>query len=187
MKFTDIAKLLSGHKKTAIFGAGLIPVAFLAWKKRKTIWSGVKGVQARVSGKKEEPAVSGLSDSRKTDLVNTVRFMLSKYDTSAFNIIYDRGKKEKYMGYFLRTAGKASLFFGWSEEFVSAHPLTPFWIALDGKATEAFQDRGLKMFYDIYPNPRDEQSILVAIPLDEMEDPLAVAGKIMELAGKTVL
>jgi len=46
MKFDDIMKLLSGHKKKAILGAGLIPVAFLAWKKRKAIWSGMKGVHA---------------------------------------------------------------------------------------------------------------------------------------------
>ncbi len=187
MKFTDITKLLSGHKKKAILGAGLIPVAVLAWKKRETIWSGVKGVRTRVTGKKEEAALPGMSDSHKTDLVNTVRFMLSKYDTSAFHIIYERGKKEKYMGYFLRTAGEASLFFGWSEGFEAAHPVTPFWIALDGKATEAFRDRGLKLFYDIYPNPRDERSVLIAISLEEMEDPLAVVGKILELAGKTMV
>lgn len=187
MKFDDIKKFLSGHKKKAIFGAGMIPVAVVAWKKRKAIWSGVKGVHARVSGKKEQAPVSAMSESRKTDMVNTVRFMLSKYDTSAFHIIYSRGKKEKNMGYFLRTAGEGALFFGWSEGFEAEHPVTPFWIALDSKATGAFRDRGLKMFYDIYPNPRDEQSILISVSLEEMEDPLAVASKIMELAGKTIL
>ena len=186
MKFTDIKNFLTGHKTKAILGAGLIPVAFLAWKKRKAIWGGVKNVHSRVSGKKAEAALPGLSNSRKTDLVNTVRFMLSKYDTSAFHILYGRGKKEKYMGYYLRTSGEASLFFGWSEVFEEAHPVTPFWVALDGKATDVFRERGLKTFYDIYANPKEEQSILIAVPLEEMEDPLAVAGKIMELAAKTI-
>lgn len=187
MKFTDIKNFLTGHKKKAILGAGIIPVAFLAWKKRKAIWSGMKGVHSRVAGKKAETAVTGLSDSNKTDLVNTVRFMLSKFDTSAFHISYGRGKKDKHMGYFLRTAQEASLFFGWSENFEEAYPITPFWIALDSKATEVFRERGLKIFYDIYPNPKDEQSILISVTPEEMEDPLAVAGKIMDLAGKTIL
>ena len=187
MKFTDIKNFLTGHKKKAILGAGLIPVAFLAWKKRKAIWGGMKDVHSRVAGGKPKIAVPGLSDSIKTDQVNTVRFMLSKFDTSAFHISYGRGKKDRRMGYFLRTAGEASLFFGWSESFEEAHPVTPFWIALDSKATEAFRERGLKIFYDIYPNPNDEQSILISITPEEMDDPLAVAGKILDLAGKTIV
>lgn len=185
MKFEDIKKLLLVHRGKAVIGAGLIPVAVLVWKKRGIIRNGVKGIGALARGKKT--AVSGLSEARKTDMVNTVRFMLGEYNTAPFNIIYNRAKKEGRMGYSMRSDAKTALFFGWSDAFMAAHPVTPFWIELDARATEAFRDRGLKQYYDIYINPEDECSILVSVPLEEIEDPRAVAGKIMELASKTLL
>ncbi|MHB9028357.1 MAG: hypothetical protein ACYC9O_06280 [Candidatus Latescibacterota bacterium] len=193
MKLEKIKKILSKHKGKALIGAGLVPVAYLAWKKRGVLWKGIKGLKEKALPKKAEPgdeasrALMKLTDSRKTDLVNTVRFMLSKYDTGPFNIVYGRSRKQGYMGYYVRSDQGSSLFFGWSDELEQRYPATPFWIALDPQATKIFGEKNLKIHYDIYTNPKEDQSILVSIPPEEMEDPQAVSGKIMELARKTLL
>ncbi len=191
MKFDKLKQLLSGRRGKALLGAGLLPVALVAWHKREDISRGVKTISGKVRGKvagadSEAPHVLELGESRKTDMVNTVRFMLSKYDTEPLSIIYVRDKKRGLMGYALRSGGDRSLFFGWSDEYAAQFPLTPFWIALDPESTRAFAEKNLKIHYDIYPHPWVEGSILISVPLEEMEDPQAVAGKIMELAGKTL-
>ena len=179
IKFEGIKKFLSKNRKKALIGAGLIPVAFLAWK----------GVKKISSGKKKEtrPGISNLSESKKTDAINTVRFMLSNYNTERYNIIYGRDRKKGYMGYYLRVDHSPWLFFGWSDEFESKYPLTPFWIELDESATKKFGDKGLQIYYDVYTHPADEKHLLVSITLDELEDPQAVAGKLIELSQKTLL
>lgn len=192
MKFDKLKRFLSGHKGKALLGAGLLPVAYVAWRKREDISKGVKSISGKVRDKitgaaAEAPqSLHALGDSRKTDMVNTVRFMLSKYDTEPMSIIYTRDKKRGFMGYLIKASGDRSLFFGWSGEFERKYPMTPFWIALDPESTLVFAGKNLKIHYDIYANPVDERSILVSVPVEEMEDPQAVAGKIMELAGKTL-
>ena len=178
IKFDGIKKFLSKNRNKALIGAGLIPVAFLAWK----------GVKKISSGKKKEsvPGISKLGESKKSDAVNTVRFMLSNYNTEKYSIIYGRDKKKGYMGYYLRVDHSPWLFFGWSDAFESAYPLTPFWIELDESATAKFGKKGLKMYYDVYAHPSEEKRLLVSITLDELEDPQAVAGKLMELSQKTL-
>jgi hypothetical protein len=193
MKIEKIKKILSRHKGKALVGAGLVPVVYFAWKKRGSIWNGIKGITGRMLPSKAEPGeamspvILKLTDSRKTDMVNTVRFMVSKYDTGPFSIVYGRSRKQGYMGYYVRSESGPALFFGWSDEFERTYPVTPFWIALDPQATKVFKEKNLKVHYDIYPNPKEEQSILVSVPPEEMEDPEAVSGKIMELARKTLL
>jgi hypothetical protein len=193
MKFEKIKKILFKHKGKALIGAGLVPVAYLVWKKRDGIWKGIKGIKEKVRPKKAElidedaSTIVKLTDSRKTDMVNTVRFMLSKYDAGEFNIVYGRSRKQGYMGYYVRSDQGPALFFGWSDEFAERYPVTPFWIALDPQATKAFSEKNLKPHYDIYANPREEHSILVSITLEEMVDAPAASEKIMELARKTLL
>jgi hypothetical protein len=185
IKFDGIKKFLSSNKNKALIGAGLVPVIYLAWKSRATIWRGVKIISAK-KGEEAQTEIKKLSESKKTDAVNTVRFMLSNYNTERYSIIYGRDKKKGYMGYFMRADHSPWLFFGWSVEFEGKYPLTPFWIELDEKATKTFGDKGLQKYYDIYAHPSLEKQLIVSIALEEMEDPQAVAGKVMELAQKTM-
>ena len=185
MKFDGFKKFFSSHGKKTLFGVGLLPVAYLAWKNRGTIRKGVDGIKT-LAGGGEKPAPR-LGHSRKTDMVNTVRFVLSKYDTDAFTIIYDRDRERRRMGYHIRTHEGPALFFGWSDEFEEKYPLTPFWIALDPVATERFAALGLKKHFDVYDHPEGDGSVLVSLQHDEMEDPRTAAGKIAELARKLLL
>lgn len=182
-KLGRLAKLLSNHKGKALIGASLVPAAYLAWKKRDVIADGVRGLAGRAVPKK---SASGLSDSRKTDLVNTVRFMLGRYDTAAFHIIYGRDRHAGYMGYHVRTDA-AALFFGWTDALEEAYPMTPFWMVLDPAATRAFGEKNLKAHYDIYTNPADDRSIAIPAMPDMVDDPAAVAAHIIEIARKTLL
>jgi hypothetical protein len=179
IKFEGIKKFLSSNRNKALIGAGMVPFIYLAWK-------GVKKISA---GKKTETEAESarLSESRKTDLVNTVRFMLSNYNTDRYSIIYGRDRKKGYMGYFIRVDHSPWLFFGWSDEYERKYPLTPFWIELDESGANKFGERGLKMYYDIYTHPSDDKKLLISITLEEAEDPQAVAGKLIELAQKTLL
>jgi hypothetical protein len=185
IKFEGIKKFFSRNRNKALIGAGLVPVMYLAWKSRATILRGVKKISA-IKEDETHLKIKKLSDYKKTDAVNTVRFMLSNYNTEQFNIIYGRDKKKGYMGYFMRIDHSPWLFFGWSDEFEGKYPLTPFWIELDEKAAKTFGDKGLKMYYDIYAHPSNEKHLIVSVTLEEMEDPRAVAGKVFELAQKTM-
>lgn len=185
IKFDGIKKFLSSNKNKALIGAGLVPVIYLALKSRATIWRGVKKISSK-KGEEAQPEIKKLSESKKTDAVNTVRFMLSNYNTERYSIIYGRDKKKGFMGYFMRFNHSPWLFFGWSDEYEGKYQLTPFWIELDEKATNTFMDKGLQMYYDIYAHPSDEKQLIVSVTLEEMEDPRAVAGKVMELAQKTM-
>ncbi len=186
MKFDGFGKFFSTHGKKTLFGVGLLPVAYLAWKNRGTIQKGVSGLKSLAGGVKDRPSAR-LSDSRKTDMVNTVRFVLSKYDTDAFSIAYERDRERKRMGYHVRTNEGPSLFFGWSDEYEEKYPLTPFWIELDPGATVRFAAQGLKKHFDMYEHPLDGGSVLVSLQHDEMEDPRTAAGKIAELSRKLLL
>ena len=188
MKFDAIKQFFSSHGKKALFGAGLIPVAYVAWKNRGAIRRGVGDLKTLAVRKTEHTTSSKkLNESRKTDMVNTVRFMLSRYDTEPFSIIYDRDRKQGRMGYYMRTNAGPSLFFGWMDEYEARYPQTPFWIELDAEATKAFADRGLKIHHDIYPNPSDDRSVLISLTLDEMEDPRTAAGKVADLSRKILM
>ena len=191
MRFSSLdrlVKFLSAHRKKALFGVGLIPVAYVAWKKRGAIRKGVGDLKTLSARKKERTSSSQiLSESQKTDMVNTVRFMFSRYDTESFSIIYDRDRKRGRMGYHVRMSAGPALFFGWSEEYEARYPQTPFWIVLDAEATKTFAERGLKIHHDIYPNPNDNHSIIISLTLDEMEDPRTAAGKVADLSRKILL
>jgi hypothetical protein len=191
MRFSSLDRLVkffSSHRKKALFGVGLIPVVYVAWKKRGAIRKGVGNLKTFTSQRAESgPSARKMSESRKTDMVNTVRFMLSRYDTESFSIIYDRDRRRGRMGYHVRTSAGPALFFGWSEEYEALYPQTPFWIELDAEATKAFADRGLKIHHDIYPNPNDNHSIIISLTLDEMEDPRTAAGKVADLSRKILL
>ncbi len=205
-KANIVKKFISRHKGKALIGVGIAPMAYLAWKKRGTIWENVKELKNRAFPKKtkqveessgdsisieksptDSPLGLKLTDSRKTEMIHMVRFMLSKYDTNSFTIVYGRSRKQGYMGYYVRAGKEGSLFFGWSDEFENQYSLTPFWITLNPAATKTFREKNLTTYYDIYVNPKDDQSILISLPLKKMEDPQAVAGKIIELAGETLL
>jgi hypothetical protein len=188
MNMESLKKLVSTHGKKVLWGIGLLPVAYVAWKNRGAIRQGVSNLKTRGAKKgARSKEARKLGESRKTDMVNTVRFILGKYDTDAFSIVYDRDRKRGRMGYYLRTNAGPSIFFGWSEEYEERFPLTPFWIELDSEATRIFAERGLKVHHDIYPNPSAEELILVPLTLDEMEDPRTAAGKIGDLAKKILL
>jgi len=188
-----LGKFLSKHKGKSLIGAGLLPVAYLAWKKRDVIGEIIKGKKEKTPLPKTETVEEALpikikfTSSRKTDLVNTVRFMLSQHDTKPFKIAYCRSRKQGYMGYYIRAYGGFTLFFGWSDEFEKRYPETPFWIALNPQATNVFREKNLKIQYDIYANPRDERSILISLPFGEMENPKEVSAKILELARATLV
>ena len=192
-KLGKLGKFLSKHKGKSLIGAGLLPVAYLAWKKRDAIWERIAGKKEKTPPLKTETVEEALpikikfTSSRKTDLVNTVRFMLSQHDTKELKIAYCRSRKQGYMGYYIRAYGGFTLFFGWSDEFEKRYPETPFWIALDPQATNVFREKNLKIQFDIYANLRDERSILICMRPEEMENPQEVSAKILELARATLV
>ncbi len=186
MKFNGFKKFFSAHGKKTLFGVGLLPVAYLAWKNRGAIQKGVSDLKTLAVKGKDRPTPR-LGDSRKTDMINTVRFVLSKYNTDAFAIVYERDRDRGRMGYRVRANDGPALFFGWSDECEEKYPLTPFWIELDPVATGKFSEQGMKKYFDVYEHPSDTGSLLVSLQHDEMEDPRTAAGKIAELSRKLLL